>query len=91
VVLDGELKAIKRREWGNSYQLVAEGDLSRVQELPEVDLATVGDGFAKLILKPEASGYEVLPKLVAFLKVHEFRSDEPELEQIFLKAVSHAA
>jgi len=33
----------------------------------------------------------VLRQLVQFLRVHEFRSEEPELEQIFLKAVRDAA
>ncbi len=90
-VLDGELKAIKRREGGNSFRLVAEGDLARLKELPEVEQATVQDGTAKLMLRPDADGAEVLRRVVGFLKVYEFRSEEPELEQIFLKAVRNAA
>lgn len=90
-VLDGELKAIKRREGGNSFRLMAEGDLTRLKELPEVEQSTVQDGVAKLLLRPEASGAALLRRVMEFLEVHEFRSEEPELEQIFMKAVRNAA
>jgi ABC-2 type transport system ATP-binding protein len=90
-VLDGELKAIKRRIGGNAFRLVADGDLGRLQEMPEVEQAIVQDGVAKLMLRPEVQGAAVLRQLVEFLNVHEFRSEEPELEQIFLKVVNDAA
>jgi hypothetical protein len=45
----------------------------------------------KLMLRPEAQGAEVLRRMVELINVHEFRSEEPELEQIFLKAVRDAA
>ncbi|HTG34300.1 MAG TPA: ATP-binding cassette domain-containing protein [Thermoanaerobaculia bacterium] len=89
-VLDGELKAIKRRIGGNAFRLVADGDLGRLQEMPEVEQALVQDGVAKLLLRPEVQGAAVLRQLVEFLNVHEFRSEEPELEQIFLKVVNDA-
>ena len=91
VVLTGELGAIKRRLGGNTFRLVAEGDLDRIQSLPEVEQAVAQNGVVKLMLRPEADGPEVLRQLVQFLRVHEFRSEEPELEQIFLKAVRDAA
>jgi ABC-2 type transport system ATP-binding protein len=90
-VLEGELKAIKRRIGGNAYRLVAEGDLARLAEVPGVEQAIPGEGTARLLLAPEAEGYEVLREIVSFLRVHEFRSEQPELEQIFLKAVRDAA
>jgi len=91
VVLTGELGAIKRQVGGNTFRLVAEGDLDRLQSLPEVEHAATQNGVVKLMLRPEAKGPEVLRQLVQFLRVHEFRSEEPELEQIFLKAVRDAA
>jgi len=91
VVLTGELGAIKRQMGGNTFRLVAEGDLDRVESLPEVEHAVAQNGILKLMLRPEADGPEVLRQLVQFLRVHEFRSEEPELEQIFLKAVRDAA
>jgi ABC-2 type transport system ATP-binding protein len=90
-VLDGELREIKRRVGGNAYRLVAEGDLERLKDLPEVEQSTVQNGVVKLLLRPEASGATVLRQMVEFLEVHEFRSEEPELEQIFMKAVRNAA
>ncbi len=90
-VLDGELKGIKRRIGGNSFRLVAEGDLDRLKTMPEVEHVTVQDNVAKLMLRPEVQGSEALRRMVEFLNVHEFRSEEPELEQIFLKAVRDAA
>jgi ABC-2 type transport system ATP-binding protein len=90
-VLDGELKAIKRKIGGNSFRLVADGDLERLKTLPEVEQATIQDNVVKLMLRPEAQVGEALRRMVGFLNVHELRSEEPELEQIFLKAVRDAA
>jgi ABC-2 type transport system ATP-binding protein len=91
VVLTGGLKEIKRRVAGNAYRLVAEGDLEKVRDLPEIEHAVIQDGVAKLLLRPDAEGPDALRRMVEFLRVHEFRSEEPELEQIFLKAVRDAA
>ena len=59
--------------------------------MPEVEQALVQDGVVKLLLRPDVQGADVLRQMVEFLNVHEFRSEEPELEQIFLKAVRDAA
>ncbi|HEX3553005.1 MAG TPA: ATP-binding cassette domain-containing protein [Thermoanaerobaculia bacterium] len=90
-VLDGELREIKRRVGGNSFRLLAEGDLERLKTMPEVEQATIQNGEVKLMLRPDADGAEALRQMVGFLKVREFRSEEPELEQIFMKAVRDAA
>jgi ABC-2 type transport system ATP-binding protein len=90
-VLDGELREIKRRLGGNSFRLVAEGDVDRLPQVPGIEQAVAQNGVVKLLLSPEAQGSDVLRELVQFLRVHEFRSEEPELEQIFLKAVRDAA
>ncbi len=89
-VLEGELKAIKRRFGGNSYRLVAEGDLERLAEVPGVARAIAGDDGAKLLLEDDATGAEVLPRLLAAVTVHEFRSEEPGLEEIFIHAVGES-
>ncbi|RPH54216.1 ATP-binding cassette domain-containing protein [bacterium] len=91
IVLEGELQEIKRRVGGNSYRLMAEGDLDRLRDMPEIDQVLVQDGVVKLMLRPDATGPETLRRMVQFLNVHEFRSEEPELEQIFIKAVRDAA
>jgi ABC-2 type transport system ATP-binding protein len=91
VILTGGLKEIKRQVAGNAYRLVAEGNLSLVEGLPEVEHAVVHEGTVKLLLRPEVEGSDALRRMVELVRVHEFRSEEPELEQIFLKAVRDAA
>ncbi|HSS50405.1 MAG TPA: ATP-binding cassette domain-containing protein [Thermoanaerobaculia bacterium] len=90
-VLDGNLKEIKRRLGGNSFRVIAEGDLDRLKAMPEVEQATILNDEVKLMLRPDADGAETLRQMIGFLKVREFRSEEPELEQIFMKAVRDAA
>jgi ABC-2 type transport system ATP-binding protein len=91
-ILTGELRAIKKRLGGNSFRLTAEGDLEQLRTLPEVEQAVIQDGgIAKLLLHPDADGADALRKIVDLVRVREFRSEEPELEQIFLKAVRDAA
>jgi|HubBroStandDraft_3_1064219.scaffolds.fasta_scaffold07515_3 ABC-2 type transport system ATP-binding protein len=135
LVLAGELREIKRRLGGNSFRLVATGDLARIANVPGVAHAIPRDGRGepggaagavaaggggatggassaaatrgvdgggvlggadgsapiKLLLEPGASGPEVLRHLVTFLDVREFRSEEPDLEEIFIQAVRNAA
>ncbi len=55
-------------------------------ETPETPETTV-----RLLLEPGASGPALLRRLVEFLEVREFRSEEPDLEAIFIKAVRDAA
>jgi ABC-2 type transport system ATP-binding protein len=106
-VLTGELRAIKRERGGNSYRLVADagepgadggypdygadGALARLAAVPGVEqVVERGEGY-KLLLAPGAEGPDVLRELVTFLRVREFRSEEPALEEIFIKAVRDAA
>jgi len=89
-ILEGELSTIKRRLGGNSYRLIADGELERLDEVKGVQQALFHDNSAKLLLEPDASGADVLKELVGFLTVHEFQSQEPDLEEIFIKAVRDA-
>ncbi|HEX9670929.1 MAG TPA: ATP-binding cassette domain-containing protein [Thermoanaerobaculia bacterium] len=91
VVLAGELRAIRRRLGGNAYRLRAKGDLDRLAEVPGIERVAAEDGLVKLLLAPDADGGRVLRELVGFLDIEEFRSEEPDLEEIFIKAVSGAA
>jgi ABC-2 type transport system ATP-binding protein len=91
VVLTGDLDRIKRDLGANSYRLVARGDLSRIERIPFVEQCVEEDGFVKLMVEPGVEGSAVLRELVQFLDVREFRSQEPDLEEIFIKAVRNAA
>jgi len=91
-LLNGELAGIKRDLRGNTFRLVADGDLAKVESVEGVESA-VGDpetGSMRLILGDGTAGSSVLRKLVEFLEVHEFSSEEPDLETIFIKAVQDA-
>jgi ABC-2 type transport system ATP-binding protein len=90
VMLSGELAAIKREMGGNAFRLVASGDLERLEELPEIEAVIPSDGSLRLLLADGVDGSEVLRRLVEFLEVAEFYSEEPELEEIFIKAVRDA-
>ena len=90
-VLTGELKTLKRELGGNSYQLMADGDLGKLASVPGVLQVVERPGGAKLLLAPASEGADVLREIISFLRVHEFRSEEPELEEIFIKAVRDAA
>jgi ABC-2 type transport system ATP-binding protein len=93
-ILEGALAEIKRRLGGNSYRVVADGDPSawaRLGEVPGVEAVVPGDGEARLLLAPGAEGPAVLRALTDLLAVREFRSREPDLEEIFIKAVRDAA
>ena len=40
-----------------------------------------------VLLGADTNGSEILSNLVSFMAVQEFRSEEPSLEDIFIKAV----
>ncbi|HVS03122.1 MAG TPA: ATP-binding cassette domain-containing protein [Thermoanaerobaculia bacterium] len=90
VVLEGQLAELKRRMSGNSYRLVARGDLAALAELPEVEEVLAGDGAARLLARPGVEASQLLRQLVSRVAVEEFRSAEPDLEEIFVKAVHEA-
>ena len=90
-ILAGALSTIKRQFGGNSYRLVAHGDLDRLGMVPGIHEVLVNDGAVKLLLDSDANGSDVLGEITQILQVHEFHSEEPELEEIFIKVVEDAA
>ena len=90
-ILRGSLSEIKRSIGGNTYRLIADGDLKRLEGLSGVSQALVKNDEAMLMLDDETDGAEILAQAVQFLTVREFRSEQPTLEEIFIKAVHDAA
>jgi len=93
-VLEGRLDDIKRAWGGNAYALHVEGDPSSLADIAGIATLRVTDadhGRAKLLLAQEASPADVLRAIVGRMGVLEFRSQEPDLEQIFIKAVNDAS
>jgi ABC-2 type transport system ATP-binding protein len=92
VVLSGELATLKREMGASSWRLDAEGDLDRLRQLPGVRevVTTNGAGGMRVVAEPGVEGSALLRDMVSFLTVREFRSAEPTLEEIFVKAVQDA-
>ncbi len=89
-ILHGELAAIKRQLRGNSYRLVVDGDRGPIGELDGVESVRDDGGTLRVLLADGVEGHELLGRLVGEWTVHEFRSEEPDLESIFIKAVQDA-
>jgi ABC-2 type transport system ATP-binding protein len=90
-VLSGELAAVKAGFGGNAYLMTAEGDLDRLREIPGVEQIAITGRTARILLAKETQGADLLARAVPFLRVSDFRSEEPTLEQIFLQAVRDEA
>jgi len=91
VVLAGELAAIKRERGGNLYRLAGSGPLAALSGIPGVESAVpAGDGAVRLALADGADPSAVLREALARVDVREFRSEEPDLESIFVRTVHDA-
>ncbi|HNZ96612.1 MAG: putative ABC transporter ATP-binding protein YxlF [Acidobacteria bacterium ADurb.Bin051] len=91
VVLAGELAALKRERGGNVYRVWIDGPEATLEGLPGVaQVVPKGDGEARLLLAPEADPGEVLAAVVGRTRVREYRSEEPDLETLFIQAVRDA-
>jgi ABC-2 type transport system ATP-binding protein len=90
-ILSGPLGEVKRRHGGHAYRLEGSGELARAAEVPGVTSAVVEDGAVKLLLEPDADSAAVLRQLVGFLAITDFRSQEPSLEEIFIRSVQDAS
>jgi ABC-2 type transport system ATP-binding protein len=90
VVLSGELAAIKRERGGNSYRLLADGDVERLRTLPAVADVAATNGTIRVRATAGVDGAALLRQLVGVVEVREFRSAEPTLEEIFVQAVRDA-
>ncbi len=86
-LLSGELAAVKAGFGGNTYLLTADGDLLKLREIPGVEQVEVTGRTARVLLSSETQGADLLAQAVRFLRIAEFRSEEPTLEQIFLRVV----
>ena len=90
VILDGELLAIKREIAGHSFRIEAEGDLDALEAVPGVEQAFVENGRARVVVAESVDGPTLLAELVGRYRVRGFGSEEPTLEEIFVKAVRDA-
>jgi ABC-2 type transport system ATP-binding protein len=90
LVLAGELAALKRQFGGDAYRLVIDGDPAEVRGIAGVEEVLVGNGGVRLLTAPGVDGAALLRELVRRVPGREFRSEAPDLEEIFVKAVHDA-
>jgi ABC-2 type transport system ATP-binding protein len=91
VLLAGGLAAIKRERGGRIWRLTGRGPLERASEVAGVEqVLPAGDGAVRVALAADAAPGSVLRGIVAFADVTDFRSEEPDLETIFVRTVQDA-
>ena len=91
VVLSGELAAIKRERGGNLYRLAGRGPLASVAEIAGIETVIAdGDDAVRISLGDGIDPAAILRQLVERVEVQEFRSEEPDLESIFVRTVRDA-
>jgi ABC-2 type transport system ATP-binding protein len=89
-VLQGNLKAIKEEMSGNAYALAGDGDVNGLRGIDGVEQVHNENGRTRVLLRPGMKGSQVLKQIMEVVAVDEFRPVEPDLEEIFIKAVRDA-
>ncbi len=90
-VLDGSLADIQRRFGGGTYSLRADVDAATLEALDDVRGCSEHDGRWLVRLAEGADPADLLTRLVEQgVRVRELASREPDLEEIFIRAVRQA-
>ncbi|MGH9441922.1 MAG: ABC transporter ATP-binding protein [Thermoanaerobaculia bacterium] len=89
-VLDGDLKALKRQFAGNVMRVSTTAPADAIRALPGVASVAAVDGGFHVALSDGAKSRAVIQKLFETYRVDSFSEKEPELEEIYLKAVADA-
>lgn len=92
VRLAGELAAIKRERGGNIWRAAGAGVAAAAPGLPGVEQVLPGpdDSSVRLVLTGPDAAPQVARRLAADAQLVEFRSEEPDLESIFVRTVQDA-
>ena len=89
-VLDGELKELKRRYAGNVIRISTDAPIDALKAIPGVTDASAVNGGYHVTLADGVEARAVVQKLFEKYRVDAFSQKEPELEEIYLKAVHDA-
>jgi len=89
-ILEGSMPELKRRFSQNQLRLSADAALGDVARLPGVESAQSVNGGFVLQLKPGTDQREFLKRAMETFRVDAFSQKEPELEEIYLRAVRDA-
>jgi ABC-2 type transport system ATP-binding protein len=86
-ILEGSMPELKRRFSQNQLRLSADAALGDVARLPGVESAQSANGGFILSLAPGTDQRELLRRAMDMFRVDAFSQKEPELEEIYLRAV----
>ena len=89
-ILEGSMPELKRQFSQNQVRLSADATLGEVASLPGVVSAQPVNGGFILALVPGTDQREFLKRAIETLRVDAFSQKEPELEEIYLRAVKDA-
>jgi ABC-2 type transport system ATP-binding protein len=87
VVLEGDIREIKKRYGKNSLHIEFEGDGSFLKTMPEFIKADVYQNFAEVQLYNQDAVSPILAQLVQRLEIRKFEIMEPSLHSIFIDVV----
>ena len=89
-ILEGPLKDLKRRFAQNVLRIATDASADELARIPGVeDVQAVNGGF-HMRLASGADARSVIPKVFETHRVDSFSEQEPDLEEIYLKAVADA-
>ncbi len=89
-VLDGDLKDLKRRYAGNVIRVSTDASADTLRALPGVTSVSPVDGEFHVTLGDGIAPRTIIQRLFEKHRVDAFSEKEPELEEIYLKAVADA-
>ena len=89
-ILDGDLKELKRRYAGNVVRISTDAPAETIRAIPGVRSVVSAPNGYHVMLEDGVQPRAVIPRLFEKHRVDAFSEQEPELEEIYLKAVADA-
>lgn len=90
IVLEGEIREIKRSFGRNHLIIEFQGDGSFLHEFPETELINKSESRVELKLGNEDTAQKILEASIGKIQIHKFLLDEPSLDEIFIETVGRA-
>lgn len=92
VVLDGNVKEIKRQYKEGKYSLTFQGEVGDLGKVADIDIISskMTDGITEAVVKSatKAGANEMLRNLIAAVELSEFKEILPSMEEIFIQQVN---
>ena len=89
-ILDGNLRELRARFAGNVLRVTTDASADDVRAIPGVSAVSTVDGAFHVALGAGTDASAIIRRLVDTHRVDAFSKEEPELEEIYLKAVADA-